>query len=137
MPVNHDARLLRIPRQSGFSLLEVLVAFAILAMALGVLFQVFSSGMRNTQIAARHSEAMIVAESRLAETAAGDLEEGGDNGESGPFRWSTRVAPYPLDDAFSSPAVELMEVSVKVEWKEYGKGRSVALNTLRLREEQP
>jgi general secretion pathway protein I len=136
MHTNQSIAQIRNSRQAGFSLLEVLVAFAILALALGVLFQVFTSGMRNTQIAARHSEAMIIAESRLAELAAGDLEEGGEQGESGDFHWSTQTIPYELDEAVSLPTTSLMELSVRVEWSDYGKRRSIALNTLRVAEEQ-
>ena len=38
-------------RQRGFSLLEVLVAFAILSVSLGVLLQVFATGLRNAGVA--------------------------------------------------------------------------------------
>ncbi|MCH8138003.1 MAG: type II secretion system protein, partial [Proteobacteria bacterium] len=33
-------------RSGGFTLLEVLVAFTVLAISLGVLFEIFSTGMR-------------------------------------------------------------------------------------------
>ena len=38
-------------KQKGFSLLEVLVAFSILAIAMGALMQVFATGLRNTALA--------------------------------------------------------------------------------------
>ena len=48
-------------RQSGFSLLEVLVAFAILSMSLGVLYQAFSNSLRNVGASGDYSRAMIIA----------------------------------------------------------------------------
>ena len=49
-------------RQSGFSLLEVLVAFAILSMSLGVLYQAFSNSLRNVGASGDYSRAMIIGE---------------------------------------------------------------------------
>ena len=53
-------------RQSGFSLLEVLVAFSILALALGVLLQSFSTGMRGVTQSGLYSRATLLAESIFA-----------------------------------------------------------------------
>lgn len=52
--------------QRGFSLLEVLVAFAILSIALGVLLQIFATGMRNVGLSEEYSQAALYAESILA-----------------------------------------------------------------------
>uniref|UniRef100_UPI0035939C60 type IV pilus modification PilV family protein n=1 Tax=Thiocapsa sp. TaxID=2024551 RepID=UPI0035939C60 len=50
--------------QSGFSLLEVLVAFAILAVSLGVLMQIFSQATRTTLLSSQYSRAASLAESK-------------------------------------------------------------------------
>lgn len=119
--------------QQGFSLLEVLVAFAVLALSLGVLTQVFTSGMRNTQLSSRYSEAMILAESRLAAaTVPGELEEGTDNGEAEGFNWVTEAAPFDTGSPFENPAVKPLRVSVRVSWNDRGQSRSLELVTLRL-----
>lgn len=53
--------------QSGFTLLEVIVALAILALSLGVIYQIFGSSLRNTQIAQEYAVAQMYAQSHLAE----------------------------------------------------------------------
>lgn len=119
--------------QRGFSLLEVLVAFAILAMSLGVLSQIFTSGMRNTQLSARYSEAMILAESRLAVASVyHDLKEGSDTGSSAGFQWSVEVTAYEGTGDFTNPSSKLLRVQVTINWEEYTKNRSIRLSTLRL-----
>ena len=54
-------------RQGGFSLLEVLVAFAIFSAGLGIIFQVYSVGSRAAAAGADYAAAALVARARLAE----------------------------------------------------------------------
>ena len=64
-------------RQAGFSLLEVLVAFAILALSLGVLLQIFSRAMSTTAVSGSYSRAAAMAEARLAEVGVTIATGGG------------------------------------------------------------
>ena len=50
----------------GFSLLEVLVAFTILAMLLAALFQVFSAGLHAARSGDRYTRATVIAQSQIA-----------------------------------------------------------------------
>ena len=73
-------------RASGFTLLEVLVAFTILAVLLTALIQAFSQGLRASTVAEERATAVLVARSIMAEVGSsipleeseqsGDLEDG-------------------------------------------------------------
>lgn len=123
---------------AGFSLLEVLVAFVILALTLSVIMRIFSGGLRNVVLADDYSRAVLLAESRIAELGVQPVE-GEARGEfDQQFRWHSTVRPW-LDDASgagagSQPlAVRLMEIEVRVAWgEEGGKAREVGLSTLQL-----
>jgi len=60
----------RRPRE-GFSLLEVILALAILTGAIAVLGEAARLGLRNAQIARDMTQAQLLCESKLAEIAAG------------------------------------------------------------------
>jgi len=121
--------------EAGFTLLEVLIAFAIAAAALAVLFRTAVEGETAAGIAARTQEALSRARSRLAAAEAGPLlagERGGDDG--GGYRWRVRVAPVaegaPARDG--PPGPTLYAVAVAVSWGEGRAARGVTLETRRL-----
>jgi type II secretion system protein I len=79
---------------AGFTLIEVLVAFSVLAIVLVPLLQVFGDGLGTTQTAREYARATLLARSRLAEIGVdAPLREGEETGsfdEPG-FRWRTEV----------------------------------------------
>lgn len=83
-------------RAQGFSLLEVLVAFAILALSLGVLMQIFQRAMTTTALSSEYSRIVALAEAKLT-AVGGDipLEEGVHTGdpENG-MDWIVSIQPY-------------------------------------------
>lgn len=127
-PEHHKSR--------GFTLLEVLVAFSILALSLGVLFQIFSSGLRNLRVAEAYTTATALAESKLAAIGVEEpFVEGKENGRfDDGFRWRVEVRRYEPEDLPTTAisAVQPYEVVVTVSWGERGEERSVSLTTLRL-----
>lgn len=119
----------------GFSLLEVLVAFTILAMLLGALFQVFSGGLRAAHSGDRYTRATVIAQSQLAALGAEQpLQEGVFSGTTGDaYHWRVSVGPY-LDDQLSVVASMPQPLTVRVEvfWEEGGTARAVSLTSILL-----
>ncbi len=125
----------RVRRQSGFSLLEVLVAFSILALALGVLLQAFSTGIRSVTQSGMYSRAALLAESKLAQAGRDEaLYEGAYSGEfDDTFRWSVSLIPYETEDLDPDKlSLDPVSVTVRVEWDEGDRTPSIALTSLRL-----
>ena len=124
-------------KQQGFSLLEILIAFSILAFSLGILLNIFSGGLRRTIVSEEYQQAVIIAQSKLA--AAGvetELEEAKGHGKvQDKYAWSVQVQPYDDEQigvAAEGSSLEAFQVTVKVEWAEGKSERIVELNTLRL-----
>ncbi|MBI4778629.1 type II secretion system minor pseudopilin GspI [Candidatus Desantisbacteria bacterium] len=80
-----DLRLKRPKIEYGFTLLEVMVAMAIFAVAVITLLSVFSNGLNLTRATNDHTQAIILAQSKLAEFNAG-LEQD-TTGKQGCFDW--------------------------------------------------
>ena len=122
----------RAERQAGFSLLEILVAFTILATVITVLLQVFAGGLRNLRVGEDYVTAAAVAEARLAEVGrAVPVVAGEDDGVLGDYHWRRSIVPYdglPLSDL---AVTVLFAVEVTVRWGEGRSARSLSLTTLR------
>jgi general secretion pathway protein I len=136
-------------RAAGFTLLEVLVAFLIAALALGVMFDGVLGGMRAAAAASQTEAALSLARSRLAETLVA-LDSGsvtavsdqqGDDGNG--FHWSVQVRPVgsvamprPSDPGTDSPQqtgrAVLYAMTVAVGWSTGGGHREVRLDGARL-----
>ena len=121
--------------QSGFSLIEVMVAFSITAVALGILFQIYAKGTTALILAENYTEALVIAESKLAGVsvfqAIDGLEMQGRELEK--YDWEIRVQDYMNDaqDEGLSPLYALVSVEVDVSWHSRGKLRRVELRTLK------
>ena len=123
----------------GFTLIEVVVAFVMLALVLAVGFEIFSTGLRRVGELEDYSRALSIAQSKL--TAAGTEEqfkEGAFQGDSedGRFHWTTGITrseeglpvPHPGKSVYV-----LFRVDVKVDWRGGDtRLRSVSLSTLGL-----
>jgi general secretion pathway protein I len=117
-------------RVRGFSLLEMVVAMAILALALAALYQAASGATRNVRTDERYAYAVELARSLLANHAVVPLAGLQDNGETaGGFQW--RVAARPVDLPRSAlTAGSLQEIEVFVSWKDGVRTRQVVLNSV-------
>jgi general secretion pathway protein I len=121
---------------AGYTLIEVLVAFMILALALTVLLRIFAAGVRNVSVSSDYARAVLIAESRLAATGIdGVLAPGETSGiEEDRFEWIQTVEEYtPSPDyQISVQNVPAFYVTVSVAWPHGDGSRSVGLSTVRL-----
>jgi general secretion pathway protein I len=120
------------PKQAGFSLIEVLVAFALLAMAFALVVPLFSENAAHTQRAFNERRAQLIAESLLAEVDAmqplteGEARSVGDDGFTRIVR-ITETADMPPDNPYHLTA---FDISVLVSWD--SSAPAVRLHTLKL-----
>jgi len=128
-------------RQSGFALIEVLIAFVIAAVALGLLFQSASSSGRSVRQAGNYEEAVSRAKSRMAAVGHGsDIVPGERQGaDGGIYRWRVKISPsavaqMPADAPPNpnQPHLTLYDVEVAISWTDSGHDREVVLHTQRL-----
>ncbi len=120
----------------GFTLIEVLVAFAIAALVLGTLYQISSTSTRAALAATRYSGAVLVAESAIEVfSAPGLLTTTQMHGRLDNIY--TRdvhvwVRSDLLPESEQRPAVVPYEIDVTVSWQDGLRSHSVSLSSLRL-----
>lgn len=125
-------------RQRGFTLLEVVVAFALLALALTLLLGSLSGAARQVRQAGDASRASLHAQSLLAGVGVGEpLRPGRSQGrfEEGRYRWTLEIAPYDKPRAAGALldpyAPRLLALDLAVSWGD-GPDQRLRWQTLRL-----
>ena len=124
--------------QQGFSLLEILIAFSILALSLGILLKIFSGGVNTARVAEDYNLAVQIAESLMAEAGVdSDLKPLQSQGlELDKYAWSLTIEPFEFNPEFQDQSklkVQLYKVSVSVIWGDEGENkRQINLKTLKL-----
>ena len=116
-------------RQAGFTLLEVLVALAILSLAIVASIQGFAQGLRLLKLSGDHQQAMLLADQKAREVVV--PSEGREEGTEGLFRWerTTKVLEAPdLVPNVGLPLWRVYEIDVRVNWDT---SRRVEVSTLR------
>ena len=122
----------------GFTLVEILVALAILAMVFGSALEVFSRGTSAMSAGESYSRAATLARSTLDEFGVGQLEPGSHQGTypqtDPPMRWQVDIEPYPGDalGEHEHSTLTLFSLRVVVEWRDVVRSRSVTLTSLAL-----
>jgi len=121
----------------GITLIEVMVAFVILALSVTVLLRIFSSGVTNTILSQQYVDAVVFAESKMAQVGA--MYEIVPSIETGTiaekFTWKTSIEPYyPWPENIDERMpVSAYLIDVEISWMEKGKQRNVSLNGLKLK----
>jgi len=125
---------------SGFTLLEVLLAFVVFALSFAAVLEILAGSMRSTTRARTYSEATLLAQS-LVDMVGTDIPliEGSVAGDApGGYSWSLLISPY--EPQFENDrSLELAEVSgtllywidLDVEWGQEPRSRQVHFSTVR------
>jgi len=122
--------------QRGLTLLELLVAFAIMALSLGMLYRAMGSSARSVADVDRYQRAVVLAESLLSLRDAIPEQGLNQSGESAGYQWRLTTAPYATE--FNGPAIPpLHEVNIVISWSDGVRLRNFELSTLRPQRKPP
>jgi type II secretory pathway pseudopilin PulG len=128
--------MLRHDRAAGFTLIETLVAFAIVALLLLPLLRSFSTGMAGASRADAVDGATLVAQSTI-ESLTPDAQSAqltDFDRQEGPYHVIGQISAYAGDGVPDTKNLPLLpyRISVTVSWPEGARTRSIALDALRL-----
>lgn len=133
LKTSRDFRFSIFDDRSGFTLLEVLVALAILGTAVTLVFQLFSANMRNIALSEDYLSATVAAEARMQEVLDDDglaltswSETTGDG-----YRIDVVVSDA-LQQRTGELPVKLLEVALTVSWATNTKQKSLTLRTMKM-----
>jgi general secretion pathway protein I len=124
--------------KNGFTLMEVLVAMAILGIGLAILLELFSGGLRSARVSEEYTRALWYGKAKMEEMlTAKDLSEGvTEDTFDSHFSWKSEVtkANPSLGQESSVNAtlpIDLYKVIVKVTWPSGQGQRSLEMESLR------
>jgi general secretion pathway protein I len=122
-------------RQRGFSLLEMIAAILLLAVAFGALMRVAETSLDLTNHAAEYSKAALWAQSKLDSAEVTDtLQLGESEGRfDKAYRWKLQVTPWspPLPNEDIGVGIKLYKLDLRVLWGERQRARAADFSTLR------
>lgn len=121
-------------RQQGFSLLEVIAAILLLAIAFTALMKVAGGAIALSRNAAAHDEAALWARSLLdsafvTEPVAPGQRSGRFNDH---YRWTLDVTPWQVPGAQPSTSAQLYRLDLAVQWGSTAHPQVAHFDTLRL-----
>ena len=124
-------------KNKGFTLIEVLVAVAILGVGLTVIIELFSGGLRLGRASEEYTKAVNYARIKMEEIAVKPtIKEGSEEGEfDETFRWQVEVKKVeilPIENKpdFKPPA-QFFQVRINVIWKSGSKEKSTHIESYR------
>jgi type II secretion system protein I len=120
-------------KECGFTLLEVLVALSILAIAITLILQLYSVNLKAVTISGNVTSALVRGDSRMREILAGkplmdtvwtEVTEDG-------YRVEVTVSEV-LKERTENLPVKLMEVALTIHWYEGPKEKGIHLKTMKV-----
>jgi general secretion pathway protein I len=114
--------------ESGFTLIEVIVAIVILSISFVLVMQLFSGGLRAARSSCDYTRAIVLAKDKMDELSAAPVNDSGEF-EDG-FKWESEAEAYKKLEGTDS---NLVKLKVKVIWDDaMKKNKSIELVSLRL-----
>ena len=134
IPLREKLRLNK-PNNDGFSLLEVIVALAIMAMGFVTVLQLFSGSIRSVSLSEQYLKGTTLAHSKLGELEVNNYsvtEYEGIFPDEKNYRWQLQVSPHASPLNSKEENIQLSEVTLNVLWEDAGKTRDVEISTLKV-----
>jgi general secretion pathway protein I len=123
--------------RGGFTLVEVVVAMAILGISLVLVIELFSGGLRLGRASEEYTVAAQLARQKIEEIALSkQVEEGIEEGEfDSTYRWQVEVKKIDLlllaNETDYKPPADLYQIQVRIIWKSGSKERTTRIETFR------
>ena len=119
-------------QEDGFTLLEVLVAFVLLASVVTVILQLFSSNLKTLSLTEDYLSATVKAETRMREILADDTlaESAWTETTTDGYRIDVAVNPA-FEGRTKDLPLKMLEIGVTMTWKKGTKNRSLTLKTMK------
>jgi type II secretion system protein I len=110
----------------GFTLLEVLLSLSIISISLLVIINCFSQAVSAKKSVLNYTQAMFLADEKIAELKNGSLSEIAKQGNFDPpyekFKWDI--------DAISTNYRNLAKVDLTVSWFQQGREKNIEVSTI-------
>jgi len=115
---------------NGFTLLEILVALAILATAVTIIFQLFSAGLRNIAVSEDVVSAAVRAEAKMREVLSNEelIENSWTESTTDGYTFAVNITEA-LQEKTDSLPVQVLQIDLAITWTKNSKERSLRLKT--------
>lgn len=131
MPANGKSRF-PFSSRAGFTLLEVLVALALLSVALVAILQLFSANLRGIAISEDLAKAVMKAESAMREVLDDEDIAEKSSSETTPDGYRIDVAITNAEEGRTENlSIRLLQIRLTVHWKDGVKERALTLKTMK------
>lgn len=117
----------------GFTLLELLVALAILAAGLTLVLAAFTGALDRNRDQEAQVEAQSLESALLAQALTRpDVQFGALEGQKGQFHWRVEYSPYGTDEDEAAWNARAAKITINVSWQRGETVRKIAVNSLRV-----